>query len=151
MKLGAVLRSLVAGLCGAAAHLLLMYGKARFSILPAFDPYQSLQASLAGLTGGDVHPLVPWTLSFFSGATIVGLLFGRIYPFLPGGSGVIKGLLFGLLGWGLLNLLFFPAIGLGVFAAGAGLGVAPVIVSLAMLLTYGVITGAAYAALGRES
>jgi hypothetical protein len=38
-----------------------------------------------------------------------------------------------------------------VFAAGAGLGVAPVIVSLAMLLTYGVITGAAYAALGRES
>jgi hypothetical protein len=98
-----------------------------------------------------VHPLAAWALSFFTGATIIGLLFGRIYPILPGRSGIAKGLLFGLLGWTLMNLLFFPAIGLGVYAAGAGLGAAPSLLSLAMLLTYGAVAGAAYAALGRES
>jgi hypothetical protein len=151
MTLLGILRSLAAGLCGAAAHALLMYGKARFAILPAFDPYDSLQESLARLTGSDVHPLVPWTLSFFSGATVVGLLFGRIYSFLPGGSGIAKGLLFGLLGWALMNVLFFPAIGLGFFAAGVRLGLAPSLLSLAMLLVYGAVAGAAYAALGPKS
>ncbi len=151
MKLRAILRSLAAGVCGAAAHSLLMYGKARFAILPAFDPYQSLQASLTQLIGSNVHPLVPWALSFLSGATIVGLLFGRVYPLLPGRSGIAKGLLFGFFGWVLMNVLFFPLIGLGLFATKAGLGLAPAAISLAMLLTYSAITGAAYAALGRES
>ncbi len=132
MKLRATLRSLAAGVCGAAAHSLLMYGKARFAILPTFDPYQSLQASLTKLIGGNVHPLVPWALSFFSGATMVGLLFGRVYPLLPGRSGIAKGLLFGLLGWALMNVLFFPIIGLGAFALAAGLGSTPSLLSLAM-------------------
>lgn len=151
MKLRATMRSLAAGLCGAAAHSLLMYGKTAFAILPTFDPYRSLQASLGELIGSGVHPLVPWALSFFSGATAVGLLFGRIYPFLPGRNAIMKGLAFGVLGWVLMNMFFFPAIGLGLFAFGAGLGAAPTLLSLAMLLTYGSVAGVAYAALGRET
>ena len=46
-----------------------------------------------------------------------------------------------------MGLIFFPVIGLGLFAFGAGLGIAPALLSLAMLLAYSVVLGTVYAAL----
>jgi hypothetical protein len=51
------------------------------------------------------------------------------------------------LGWIFMGLIFFPVIGLGSFAFGAGLGIAPAFLSLAMLLTYSLVLGTVYAAL----
>jgi hypothetical protein len=79
---------------------------------------------------------------------ILGFLFARLYQLLPGRNGATKGLTFGLIGWMFMGLIFFPIIGLGVFAFGAGLGIAPALLSLAMLLTYSVVLGTVYAALG---
>jgi Family of unknown function (DUF6789) len=148
---GWIWRSLAAGLAGALAHSGLMYLKVRFGLLPSFDPYASLQHALAQLTGSNVSALVPWALSFLSGATILGFIFGRIYGVLPGRSGLAKGLAFGLIGWALLGLVLFPAIGLGLFGTGAGADFGPAILSLAMLLTYGAAMGMAYAALNRSA
>ena len=142
-----IVKSVVAGLCGTAAHSLLMILKARIGLLPSFQPYQSLQHALGNLVGGEVHPVVPWALSFLSGATVVGFLFGRVYEVLPGKTGATKGLIFGLLAWALMGLLFFPFLGLGFFATHIGLGIAPALFSLAMLLTYSVVVGVVYAAL----
>lgn len=144
MKSGWLWRSIAAGLCGTAAHTLLMLFKTQSGILPAFNPYGELQRTLSPLAGGEVHPLVPWALSFLNGAMLLGPLFGKLYPRLPGQSGAAKGLLFGLAGFFAMSLVFFPLIGLGVFAANAGLGLWPALFTLAMLLTYSVIMGAAY-------
>ena len=46
-----------------------------------------------------------------------------------------------------MNLIFFPLIELGPFAIGVGLGIAPALLSLAMLLTYSLVLGIVYAAL----
>jgi hypothetical protein len=54
---------------------------------------------------------------------------------------------FGLIGWLLMGLVFYPVIGLGPFAVGVGLGVAPAVWSLGMILTYSVVLGAVYTAL----
>jgi hypothetical protein len=78
---------------------------------------------------------------------ILGFLFGRINRLLPGRSGAMKGLAFGAIGWAFMGLIFFPLIGLGPFAAYAGLGVAPAVMSLGMVLTYSIVLGATYAAL----
>jgi hypothetical protein len=137
----------VAGLCGSAAHSLLMYLKFRLGLLPSFQPYESLQLALGRLTGGSIHPAAPWLLSFLNGSTITGFSFGRVYPQLPGRIGAIKGLSFGVLCWALMGLLFFPLLGLGVFATGIGLGLWPALFSLAMLLTYSVVMGVVYDAL----
>jgi len=51
----------------------------------------------------------------------------------------VKGLIFGALGWVAMGLLFFPALGRGLFALEAGLGTMPALFSLLMLLTYGVV------------
>ena len=46
-----------------------------------------------------------------------------------------------------MGLIFFPLIGLGPFAFGIGLGIAPAMMSLGMVLTYSVILGTVYVAL----
>ena len=140
-------KAVIAGFCGSAAHTLLMYLKSRFGLLPAFQPYESLQVALAGLTGGDVDPLIPWALSFLNGSTLLGFCFGQLYPSLPGSSGAAKGVAFGILGWAAMGLMFFPLLGLGVFATRLDLGIQPALFSLAMLLTYSVVLGSVYAAL----
>ncbi len=140
-------KSAIAGLCGSVAHSLLMYFKAVSGVLPTFEPYQSLQLALGHWTGTDVNPLVPWALSFLNGSTLVGFVFGRSYSRLPGHSGAAKGMIFGLAMWLVMGSVFFPLIGLGMFATGIGLGVWPACFALAMLLAYSVVMGVVFGAL----
>jgi len=144
-------KSFVAGLCGMTAHSLLMFFKARMGLLPSFQPYEALQAMLRDWIGRAVPSILPWMLSFLSGSTVIGLLFGGIYQKLPGHSGATKGILIGVLGWLLMGLLFFPMLGLGVFASKLDLGITPALFSLAMLLIYSVVMGSVYSALNSKT
>jgi hypothetical protein len=144
---GRIARLLAAGLAGSIAHTALMALKSRAGWLPDFQPYQDVQAMLGALVGRSVHPLVPWALSYFNGSVVRGYLFGRLYPWLPGRTGVAKGGVFGLGVWGVMGLLFFPAIGKGLFASGTLHGVVPSLFTLLMVLTYSVVLGAVYALL----
>jgi hypothetical protein len=49
--------------------------------------------------------------------------------------------------WLFMGLIFFPMIGLGPFAVGTGLGIAPATLSLGMVLTYSIVLGTVYIAL----
>jgi len=149
MGANGIWKSLAAGLCGSAAHSGLMFLKSRMGWLPSFNPYEDLQHMLSHLVGGSVHPLVPWALSFLNGAVVLGILFGRTYRWLPGRSGAAKGFVFGVFGWVVMGVLFFPMLDRGLFATGAGLGMLPALFSLLMLLTYGMIMGIAYSVLNR--
>ena len=118
------------------------------AVIPA---YHSFQTALSYWVGANVPAIVPWALSFLNGMAILGFLFGRINGWLPGGNGVTKGLTFGVIGWVFMGLIFFPLIGLGAFAFGAGLGIRPALLSLAMLLSYSVVLGTVYSALNSGS
>jgi uncharacterized protein DUF6789 len=144
---GWIARSIVAGSAGTLVHFLFMYFKSRFGLLPAFQPYHSFQIALSRWTGSDVPAIVPWLLSFLNGMALIGLLFGRIFQRLPGRGGAAKGLSFGVIGWLLLNLAFFPLIDLGPFAIRVGAGIGPALLSLGMLLTYSIVLGIVYVAL----
>ncbi|MGB8399318.1 DUF6789 family protein [Bradyrhizobium sp.] len=140
-------KALVAGLCGSIAHSGLMVLKYRLGLLQSFQPYEDLQQALSHLVGSSVHPLIPWAFSFLNGSVFLGFLFGRTYRWLPGRSGAAKGCVFGVLGWTLMGLVFFPALGRGLFASQAGLGLQPALFSLMMILTYSVVMGITYARL----
>lgn len=144
-------KAAIAGLCGTAAHTALMYFKSRSGILPTFQPYQSLQIALTKMTGSDVHPVVPWLLSWINGSAVLGFLFGRGYRFIPGHSGLAKGVAFGMFGWTLMGCVFFPLLGLGIFATDLGLGGAPALFQLAMFMTYSIVLGTVYSALNAPS
>ena len=140
-------KPIIAGLAGTIVHFGFMYLRSRIGLLPSFQPYHSFQATLSYWVGADVPAIVPWLLSFLNGMTILGFLFGRLNRLLPGRTGATKGLMFGLIGWMMMGLVFFPVIGLGPFAVGVGLGIAPAMLSLAMVLTYSIVLGTVYVAL----
>lgn len=142
-----VWKALVAGLCGMIAHWLLMYFKSRSGLLPTFNPYAILQTMLTRMTGETVNPIVPWVLSFLNGFVVISLVFRLIYRWLPGSSGAVKGFFYGFLGWAFMNLIFFPLLGLGIFALNSGLGASPALFSLAMVQTYSLVMGMVYDAL----
>jgi hypothetical protein len=144
MSFDRIWRTTFAGLCGSVAHSGLMLLKSGMGWLPSFQPYDDLQQLLSQLVGGSVNPLIPWALSFLNGSVLLGYLFGRAYRLLPGESGAAKGLVFGVLGWIVMGLLFFPMLGRGLFATGAGLGFQPALFSLLMILSYSVIMGLIY-------
>lgn len=137
-------KSVAAGLCGSVAHSALMALKSRAHILPSFEPYEDLQALMTAFLGTAVHPVVLWVLSYFNGAVVLGFLFGRLFGWLPGRSGAAKGTVFGLAMWVVMGVSFFPAIGKGIFASDTGLGLAPTLFTLAMVLTYSITLGIAY-------
>jgi hypothetical protein len=148
MSLGdRIWKAVIAGLCGSIAHSLLMYFKSWSGLLPSFQPYESLQTTLSHVTGTAIHPMVPWLLSFLNGSTFVSFIFGHLYLRLPGNGGAIKGLVYGIVAWVTMGLMFFPMIGLGLFALQVGLGISPALFSLAMLLSYSVTLGMVYGAL----
>jgi hypothetical protein len=144
---GWIWKPVIAGLSGTVVHSLFMYLKSRIGLLPSFQPYQSFQAALSHWLGANVPAIVPWALSFLNGMAILGFLFARINRLLPGRNGATKGLTFGLIGWVMMGLIFFPLIGLGPFAIRVGLGIGPALLSLSMLLTYSVVLGMVYGAL----
>jgi len=144
-------KPVIAGLAGTIVHVSFMYFKSRLGLLPEFQPYHSFQVALGRWVGADVPAIVPWALTFVNGASILGFLFGRTKRLLPGRSGLTKGLTFGLIGWVMMGLIFFPLIGLGPFAMDVGLGIAPAVLSLAMLLTYSIVLGTVYFALDSRS
>lgn len=143
-------KTAIAGLCGMIAHWLLMYFKSRSGFLPTFNPYGMLQAMLTRMTGESINPIVPWALSFLNGFIVISFVFKLLYRRLPGGNGAVKGFVFGFLGWAMMGLIFFPLLGLGVFALNAGLGISPALFSLAMVQTYSVVMGAVYGVLNKR-
>jgi hypothetical protein len=146
---GWIWKAVIAGSCGTMVHFLFMYFRLRTGLLPSFQPYQSFQLALSQWVGANVPAIVPWALSFLNGMTILGFLFARVNRLLPGRNGAFKGLTFGLFGWVMMNLIFFPLIGLGPFAIRAELGIKPAMLSLAMVLTYSIVLGIVYTALDK--
>lgn len=144
---GRVIRSIVAGLCGSLAHTVLMTLKDWAGWLPTFRPYDGLQTLIASILGSNVPAVVPWLPTYFNGAVVLGILFGRIYRLLPGHSGMVKGALFGTVIWFVMGIGFFPAIGMGPFGTQTTLDLRPALFSLAMILIYSITLGVAYARL----
>jgi hypothetical protein len=144
---GWIWKSVIAGSAGTIVHFLFMHLKSWIGLLPSFQPYQTFQIALSHLVGANVPAVVPWALSFLNGMTILGFLFARTQQLLPGRTGMMKGMTFGLFGWIFMGLIFFPLIGLGPFAISVGAGIGPALLSLAMILTYSMVLGTVYVAL----
>ena len=151
MILTRIRNSFVAGLCGTAAHSLLLLVHSKSGPLPDFQPNEDIQQALSWLTGADIHPGVAWLLLFVNGALIWGFVFGQVYRFLPGKKAWRKGVFFAVSAWMVMGLVFYPIVDRGIFASRLGLGMAPAVLMLIMLLTYSVTMSLVYDRLNRVS
>lgn len=144
MVLTKIRNSMIAGLCGISMHSLLALVHGKTGPLPEFQPNYDIQRGLSWLIGTEIHAGVAWLLLFVNGAVIWGFVFGQIYRFLPGNNPWQKGVFFAVCAWAAMGLVFFPLVDRGIFAVRLGLGIAPAILLLVMLLTYSVTMSLVY-------
>ncbi len=147
MHLKNYFKSMMAGAIGSLAHTTLMLAKSKLGLMPTFQPYLDMQTYLTGLIGSDVPVIVPWALTFINGSVVLGFLFSIMYKLLPGRHGYSKGFAFGIMGWVMMGLFFFPMMGYGIFASGTNMNLMPALFSLLMILTYSITLGLAYSLL----
>jgi len=145
MTLRNFISSLLAGFGATTVHIALMTIKHRTGILPAFEPYEDLQRLLSSMTAWPFESSFSWLLPYINGALILGVVFGRLFIYLPGRSAIAKGGAFGFAAWLVMGLGLLPLAGRGVFARHLGLGVLPAILMLAMLMIYAIVMSMLYA------
>jgi hypothetical protein len=144
MTLTKIRNSLIAGLCGTSVHSLLALVHGKTGPLPEFQPNSDIKRALSWLTGTEIDPGVAWLLLFVNGAVIWGFVFGQTYNFLPGKNPWQKGVFFAICAWAAMGFVFFPLVDRGIFAVRLGLGIAPAILLLVMLLAYSVTMSLVY-------
>ena len=144
MTLMKIRNSLIAGLCGTSVHSLLALVHGKTGPLSEFQPNSDIQMGLSWLIGTEIHPGLAWLLWFVNGAVIWGFVFGQVYSSLPGKNPWQKGFFFAICAWTAMGFVFFPLVDRGVFAVRLGLGIAPAILLLVMLLAYSVTMSLVY-------
>lgn len=127
---------LLAGFVATAVLSAVMVMKARMGLMPELDVIQML----AGMLGGSVG--LAWLMHFMIGTLAWGGGFALLYGAIPGTGPVSKGMMLGLVEWGMMMVAVMPMAGGGVF--GLGIGIAAPVMTLMLHLMFGAVLGAVY-------
>ena len=128
---------LLAGFVATVVLSLLMIVKTMMGIMPELD----VAAMLSGMMGAPIA--AGWVAHFVIGTVIWGAGFAILYDMIPGGSAVIKGIVFGIAAWLLMMILVMPMAGAGLF--GMSLGVMAPVMTLVLHVIFGAVLGGVYA------
>jgi hypothetical protein len=103
------------------------------------------EINLAALLSGAMHaqPWVGWGVHFVIGTFVWGPLFALVVRPIPGSTCTVRGILFSVGAWLVMQLVVLPLAGMGVFGVAYGF-MAPA-VTLALHMIYGAVLGATYA------
>lgn len=132
-----IVRGVAAGFAATIVLTAIMVAKAVFRFMPELN----LASLLSGILGAEVW--VGWIVHFVIGTFVWGALFGILVTRTPGSTCTIRGMIFGVGAWLLMQLLILPLAGLGLFGMAYGLG-APA-VTFVLHLIYGAVLGATFA------
>lgn len=140
-------RGIIAGLVATLVMTILMVFRLAAGIMPWFNPIEVM--SLAAQTAMNVVAvdILGWFIHFVVGILLWGGLFGLLARHLPGGSYMVRGLIFGVLAWLLVMLTLFPMAGSGLF--GTGFGAIVPAGTLVSHLIYGLVLGVSFGWLKR--
>ena len=125
--------ALVAGFAATVVLSILMIAKTMMGVMPELDVIAMLGAMMG------VSTAMGWFGHFVIGTVIWGGAFALLYDMIPGGTAVVKGIVFGIAAWLGMMILVMPMAGAGLFGMSFGL-MAP-IMTLVLHIIYGVVLG----------
>lgn len=128
-------RGAIAGLAATVVLSMIMIAKMMMGLMPELNVIQML----SGMLG--TSAAVAWLVHFAVGI-VWGVLFALVYGALPGGNGIVKGIVFGLLGWLAMMLFVMPMAGAGLF--GMNLGIMAPVMTAILHVVFGAVMGFAY-------
>lgn len=136
-------RALLASLIATAIVSALVYVNVRLGFLPAFNLPREI-AAFNTRFGLPATENAVWIMHGFIGVVVWGVVFGVVRPILIG-SGMVEGLVFGIITFLVMMVFFMPLAGREIFAQDLG---GPFIgAALALNLVYGAVLGAAMSAI----
>ena len=127
---------LLAGFVATAALSVVLVMKSSMGVMPEMDVIQML----AGMMGGSVA--VAWAAHFMIGTLAWGGGYALLYRQIPGNGAVAKGLMLGLVAWGMMMVAVMPMAGGRFF--GMGFGMAAPVMTLMLHLMFGAVLGLVY-------
>lgn len=127
-------------LAGFAATIVLsifMMMKQMMGMMPEMD----VIAMLTTMSGASA-PLMGWLMHFMIGSIVWGGLFALFQDRIPGGSSIVRGVVFGAGAWLLMMIMVMPMAGAGFF--GLQFGMAAPVMTLLLHIIFGATLGAVY-------
>lgn len=128
----------VAGFAATVVLSLMLVAKGMMGIMPELDVIAMLSAMMGS------SALIGWIAHFMIGTLAWGIGFALLYDWIPGGSAVGKGAVFGTAAWLAMMIMVMPMAGAGLF--GMAFGIMAPMMTLVMHLIFGWVLGAVYQA-----
>jgi len=129
----------LAGFVATAVLSVLMVAKGMMGVMPELD----VAAMIAAMMGAPI--VVGWIAHFLIGTVAWGGGFAILYDMIPGGSAVLKGIVFGIVAWLGMMIVIMPMAGAGFF--GMNFGVMAPVMTLVLHIIFGAVLGKTYALL----
>ncbi|MDZ4094372.1 MAG: DUF6789 family protein [Paracoccaceae bacterium] len=128
---------LLAGFVATVVLSVLMMAKTMMGVMPELDVIHML----SGMMG--MPAIAGWLGHFMIGTVAWGGGFALLYGMIPGGSAVIKGIVFGVAAWAGMMIVVMPMAGAGIF--GMNFGVMAPMMTLVLHVIFGAVLGMVFA------
>ncbi|SNT35097.1 DUF6789 family protein [Antarctobacter heliothermus] len=124
---------LVAGFVTTVVLSAIMLAKGMMGVMPELDVIAMLSAMMGA------SPAMGWLGHFMIGTLIWGGGFVLLYGVIPGGTAMVKGILFGIAAWLGMMIMVMPMAGAGLF--GMAYGIMAPLMTLVLHIVYGAVLG----------
>ncbi len=138
-----VTKGVVAGLVATIVLSAIMYVKEMMGLMPELN----VIGMLAGMMKSGA--MMGWVAHFTIGPVIWGVLYVLLYRSIPGGSHLVKGIVFGIGAWVIMMVAVMPMAGAGMF--GMKLGMMAPVMTLMLHAIFGAVLGGVYGKLSTSS
>jgi len=128
----------LAGFIATAVLSAMMVAKTMMGLMPELD----VVVMLSMMMGAPV--ILGWLAHFMIGTLAWGGGFAVLYDVIPGGTAIIKGILFGVAAWLAMMIMVMPMAGAGLF--GMNFGIMAPMMTLVLHIVFGAVLGAVYGA-----
>ncbi len=134
-----IVKGMVAGFVATVVLSALMLMKSMMGLMPELDVISMLTKMM-----GASSSTAGWVAHFMIGTVVWGGLFAALDPKLPGGSHLVKGIVFSVGAWVLMMVAVMPMAGAGLF--GMKLGMMAPVMTLVLHVIFGAVLGGVYSA-----
>lgn len=128
----------LAGFIATAVLSVMMVAKAMMGVMPELD----VVAMLSMMMGAPL--IVGWLAHFMIGTLAWGGGFAVLYGAIPGGSAIVKGIVFGVAAWLAMMIMVMPMAGAGIF--GMNFGIMAPMMTLVLHIIFGAVLGGVFGA-----
>ena len=131
-----IIDGFIAGFAATVVLSVLMLLEGMMGLMPELDVIAMLSAMMKGPAA------MGWIGHFMVGTVVWGGSFAILKEYIPGGSMIGKGIVFGVIAWLLMMIMIMPMAGAGLF--GMNMGMMAPVMTLVLHVIFGAVLGIVY-------